>query len=114
MKIYIKDPPLALHKCNLKKYADDTSISYAYKNIEEPNPTRSRDLECLSKRLQSIKKLNVVKTRAMVIAFQLVSFGGSIINLVSNVNYLGVQLDTNVDCNDILQNTSCFKFPRLP
>ena len=33
--IYINDLPLALHKCNLTMYANDSSISYASKNIGE-------------------------------------------------------------------------------
>ena len=33
--IKINDLPLALHKCNLTMYADDTSISYASKKISE-------------------------------------------------------------------------------
>ena len=52
-------------------YADDTSISYASKNIEELNTTLNRDLDCLNKWLQGNKlSLNVVKTQAMVIGSQ--------------------------------------------
>ena len=66
--IYINDLPLALHKCNLTMNTDDTSISYASKNIGELNSIINRDLDCLNKWLQGNKlSLNVVKTRAMVI-----------------------------------------------
>ena len=43
------DFPLALHKCNLTMYADNTSISYASKNIGELNTVINRDLDCLNK-----------------------------------------------------------------
>ena len=33
-RYYLGYLPLALHKCNVIMYADDTSISYASKNIE--------------------------------------------------------------------------------
>ena len=110
--IYINDLPLALHKCNVTMYADDTSISYASKNIEELNTTLSKDLDSLNKWLQGNKlSLNVVKTQAMVIGSQpnlkkiaekkvdtpSFSIGGSDIDLIKNVKYLGVQLDSNLD-----------------
>ena len=47
--IYINDLPLALHKCILTMYADDTSISYASKNIGELNTIINRDLDSLNK-----------------------------------------------------------------
>ena len=112
--IYINDLPLALHKCNLTMYADDTSISYASKNIGELNTIINRDLDCLNKWLQGKKlSVNVVKTQAMVIGSQpnfkkiadkrvdtpFFSIGDSAIDLVKNVKYLGVQLDSNLDCN---------------
>ena len=66
--IYINDLPLALHKCNLTMYADDTSISYASKNIGELDTIVNRDLDCLNEWLQGNKlSLNVVKTQAIVI-----------------------------------------------
>ena len=69
--IYINDLPLALHKCSLTMYADDTSISYASKNIGELNTITSRHLDSLNKWLQSNKlSLNVVKTQAMIIGSQ--------------------------------------------
>ena len=47
--IYINFLPMPLHKCNLTRYADDTSISYASKNIGELNTVINRDLDCLNK-----------------------------------------------------------------
>ena len=55
--IYINDLPLALHKRNLTMYADDTSISYASKNIGELSTVINRDRDCLNKWLQG-KKLS--------------------------------------------------------
>ena len=113
--IYINDLPLALHKCNLTMYADDTSICYASKNIGELNAIINRDLDRLNKCLQGNKmSLNVVKTQAMVTGSQpnlkkiadkrvdtpSFSIGDSAIDLVKNVKYLGVQLDSsNLDWN---------------
>ena len=109
---YIHDLPLALHKCNLTMYANDTSISYAYQNVGELNTVINRDLDCLNKWLQGNKlSLNVVKTQAMVTGSQpnlkkiadkrvdtpSVSIGECVIDLVKNVKYLGVQLDSNLD-----------------
>ena len=52
-------------------YADDTGISYAFKNIGELNTVINRDLDCLNKWLQGNKlSLNVIKTQAMVIGSQ--------------------------------------------
>ena len=86
-------------------YSDDTSISYASKNIEVLIALLNRNLHCLSKWLQGNKlSLNVVKTQAMVIGSRpklkkidekkgkkvdaiFFSIGGSDINLVENVNY---------------------------
>ena len=52
-------------------YADDTSISYASRNIGELSSIINRDLVCLNKWLQGNKLLlNVVKIQAMVIGSQ--------------------------------------------
>ena len=107
-------------------YADDTSISYASKNIGELNTIKNRDLYCLNKWLQGNKlSLNVVKTQAMVIGSQpnlkkipdkrvdtpSFSIGDSAIDLVKNVKYLGVQLDSNLDCNQHMK-VLCSKVSR--
>ena len=124
--IYINDLPLALHKCNLTMYADDTSISYASKNIEELNTVINRDLDCLNKWLQGNKlSLNFVKTQVMVIGSQpnlkkiadekvdtpSFSTGDSVIGLVKNVKYLGAQLDSNLDWNQHMK-VLCSKVSR--
>ena len=120
---------MALHKCCLTMYANDTSISYASKSIGELNTVINRDLACLNKWLQGNKmSLNVVKTQAMVIGSQpnlkkiadkrvdtpSFSTGDSVIDLVKNVKYLGVQLDSNLDWMEsahesfMQQGISCF------
>ena len=49
-------------------YADDTSISYCSKNIDELNETLNSDLDSLKQWLEGNKlSLNVIKTQAMVI-----------------------------------------------
>ena len=93
-------------------YADDTSISHASKNVGEVYSVINWDLDCLNKWLQGNKlSLNVVKTQAIVIGSQpnlkkiaeekidtpSFSIGESAIDLVKNVKYLGVQLDSNLD-----------------
>ena len=62
---------MALHEYNLTMYADDTSISYASRNIGELNTVINRDLDCLDKWVQGNKlSLNVVKTQVIVIGSQ--------------------------------------------
>ena len=92
-------------------YADDTSISFAAKSVNDLNMTLNRELDSLRKWLQGNKlSLNVLKTQAMVIgsrpnlkkiSTKLVeppsfSIGGSDVELVGNVKYLGVQIDRHL------------------
>ncbi len=49
-------------------YADDTSISYSSKNIDELNATLNSDLDSLKQWFEGNKlSLNVIKTQAIVI-----------------------------------------------
>ena len=89
-------------------YADDTSISYSSKNIEDLTETLNSELKCLKKWLQGNKlSLNVIKTQAMVIGSrpnlkkiseksvsspELV-IDDSTIELADSIKYLGVQVD---------------------
>ena len=92
-------------------YADDTSISYSSKNIDELNETLNSDLDSLKQWLEGNKlSLNVIKTQAMVIGSRpnikkisdkLVptpsfAIGNSHIDVVDNAKYLGVQLDKHL------------------
>ena len=50
-------------------YADDTSLSFASNNIDDLNRFMNEDLNCVKDWLQGNKlSLNVLKTRAMVVA----------------------------------------------
>ena len=84
-------------------YADDTSISYSSKNIDDLNETLNSDLDSLKQWLEGNKlSLNVIKTQAMVIGSRpkikkisdksvpTLSFaiGNSHIDVVDNAKYL--------------------------
>ena len=45
--IYINDLPFSLKSSEVTMYADDTSISYSSKNIDELNETLNSDLDSL-------------------------------------------------------------------
>ena len=109
--IYINDLPFALKNSEVTMYADDTSISYSSKNIDELNETLNSDLDSLKRWLEGNKlSLNVIKTQAMVIGSRpnikkisdkLVptpsfAIGNSHIDVVDNAKYLGVQLDKHL------------------
>ena len=66
--IYINDLPFSLQNSQVTMYADDTTISYSSKNIDDLNENMNRDLNCLKQWLQGNKlSLNVMKTQAMVV-----------------------------------------------
>ena len=109
--VYTNDLPFCLEGCQVTMYADDTSISFAAKSVNDLNMTLNRELDSLRKWLQGNKlSLNVLKTQAMVIgsrpnlkkiSTKLVeppsfSIGGSDVELVGNVKYLGVQIDRHL------------------
>ena len=107
--ICINDLPISLKNSEVTMYADDTSISYSSKNIDELNETLNSDLDSLKQWLEGNKlSLNVIKTQAMVIGSRrpnlkkisdkLVptpsfAIGNSHIDVVVNAKYLGIQLD---------------------
>ena len=66
--IYINDFPLALDNAKVTMYADDTSISYSSKSVDEINSAINDDLSNLKLWLEGNKlSLNVTKTQAMLI-----------------------------------------------
>ena len=92
-------------------YADDTSISFTARSVNDLNLTMNKELDSLRKWLQGNKlSLNVLKTQAMVIgsrpnlkkiSTKLVeapscSIGGSKVEMVDNVKYLRVQIDRHL------------------
>ena len=105
--IYI-NLPFSLKNSEVTMYADDTSISYSSKNIDELNETLNSDLDSLKQWLEGNKlSLNVIKTQAMVIGSRpnikkisdksvptpSFAIGNSHIDVVDNAKYFGVQLD---------------------
>ena len=106
--IYINDLRFFLKNSEVTMHADDTSISYSSKNIDELNETLNSDLDSLKQWLEGNKlSLNVIKAQAMVIGSRpnlkkisdkLVptpsfAIGNSHIVVVANAKYLGIQLD---------------------
>ena len=106
--VYINDLPFCLESCQVTMYADDSSISFFAKSVNDLNMTLNKELDSLRKWLQGNKlSLNVFKTKAMVIgshptlkkiSTKLVeppsfTIGGSDVRMVGNVKYLGVQID---------------------
>ena len=66
--IYINDLPLALDNAKVTMYADDTSISYSSKSVDEINSAINDDLSNLKLWLEGNKlSLYVTKTQAMLI-----------------------------------------------
>ena len=109
--VYINDLPFCLESCQVTMYADDTSISFTAKSVSDLNMMLNKVLNYLRKWLQGNKlSLNVLKTQAMVIgsrpnlkkiSTKLVeppsfSIGGSEVEMVDNVKYLGVQIDRHL------------------
>ena len=92
-------------------YADDTSISFTARSVNDLNLTMNKELDSLRKWLQGNKlSLNVLKTQAMVIGSRpnlekiltkLVeppsfSIGCLEVEMVDNVKYLGVHIDRHL------------------
>ena len=92
-------------------YADDTSISFTARSVNDLKLTMNKELDSLRKWLQGNKlSLNVMKTQAMVIGSRpnlkkiltmlveppSVSIGGSEAEMVDNVKYLRVQIDRHL------------------
>ena len=70
--VYINDLPFCLESCQVTMYADDTSISFTAKSVNDLNMTLNKELDSLRKWLQGNKlSLNVLKTQAMVIGSRL-------------------------------------------
>ena len=109
--IYINDLPFSLKNSDVTMYADDTSISYSSKNIDELNETLSSDLDSLKQWLIGNKlALKIIKTQAIFIGSRSnlmkisdklaptpsFSIGNSHIDVVANAKCLGIQLDKHL------------------
>ena len=106
--VYINDRPFCLESCQVTMYADDTSISFAARSVNDLDVTLNKELDSLRNWPHGNKlSLNVLKTQAMAIGSRpnlnkistiLVespsfSIGGSEVEMVDNVKHLGVQTD---------------------
>ena len=109
--IYLNDLPFSLKNSEVAMYADDTSISYSSKNIDELNEALNSDVDALKQWLEGNNlSLNLINTQAMVIGSRpnlkkisdklvpIPSFaiGNSHIDVVANAKYLGIQLDKHL------------------
>ena len=110
--IYINDLPFSLKKGKVTMYADDTSISYSSKNMEDINQTLNSELGHLKQWLQGNKlSLNVLKTQALVVGSKpkikkitekvvdppQFLIGDAQAEIVDQTNYLGVIIDENLN-----------------
>ena len=109
--VYINGLPFCLENCQVTMYADDTSISFTAKSVNDLNMRLNKEFDSLRKWFQGNKlSLNVLKTQAMVIgsrpnlkkiSTKLVkppsfTIGGSDVEMVGNVKYFGVQIDRHL------------------
>ena len=110
--IYINDLPFSLKKGKVTMYADDTSISYSSKNMEDINQTLSSELGHLKQWQQGNKlSLNVLKTQALVVGSKpnikkitenvvdtpQFLIGDAQVENVDQTKYLGVIIDKNLN-----------------
>ena len=120
--IYINDLPFSLQKSNVSMYADDTAISLSSKNIDELQNDLNLDLLRLQDWLNANKlSLNVVKTQSLVLgsapnickirkienrsdAQPYFSIGEQKIEMITNVRYIGVQLDSQLNWENHIDN----------
>ena len=100
-------------------YADDTMISYSSKTLDELHMVLNAELVNIEKWLQGNKlSLNVVKTQAMIVGsmqnvnkmavqptlLPVFHVGGTDIDLVNKVKYLGVHIDNSLTWKCQIEN----------
>ena len=106
--MYINDLPNYLEKSNVLMYTDDTCLYYSFDYIDAMNQASNGDLTALKGWLEGKKKtINVSKKEEMLIgtnkklrkidspdaAKPQFRIGSEGVKLVSDVKYLGVQVD---------------------
>ena len=106
--MYINNLPNCLEKSNVPMYADDTCFYYSFEFVDAMNQAINADLIALKGWLESNKlSLNVAKTEAMIMGSNKklckintpdapkpqFRIGSEDVKLVSDVKYLGVQVD---------------------
>ena len=99
----------------MTKYADDTSISFTARSVNELNMMMNKDFDSVRKWLQGNElSVNVLKTQAKAIgsrpnltkiSTKLVEppsfpIGGSEVDMVDNVKYLRVQIDRHLSWDE--------------
>ena len=118
--VYINDLPCAVKRSNTSMYADDTTLFFRSKNIEDLNEAINNDLRDLDSWLSGNKlSLNVAKTKGMLLCTKnkhksLEGTGESIclklrdndLALVENTKYLGVQVDNSLDWKEHIKSVS--------
>ena len=106
--IYINDLPLSIKHSQVNMYADDTSLSFSFKNILTINEQVNEDLEGLIGNKLSI---NVAKTNSLVIGSRKklkdiqfpftikpsFAISGEEISIIEHNKYLGVQVDQHMN-----------------
>ena len=106
--LYINDLPFALKKAKTNGYADVTTIAYSSKTLNELHSVLNAERVDIEKWLQGNRlSLNVVKTQAMIVGsmpnvnkiavqpalIPVFHVGGTDIDLVNDVKYLGLHID---------------------
>ena len=118
--VYINDLPCAVKRSTTSMYADDTTLFFRSKNIEDLNEAINNDLRDLDSWLSGNKlSLNVAKTQGMLLCTKnkhksLEGTGESIclkirdndLALVENTKYLGVQVDNSLDWKEHIKRVS--------
>ena len=117
--LYINDLPFALKKAETNMYANDTMISYSSKTLDELHMVLNAELVVIEKLLQGNKpSLNVVKTQAMIVGsmqnankmvvqptlLPVLHLGGTDIDLVNKVKYLGLHIDNSLTWKCQIEN----------
>ena len=99
--LYINDIPQYLEHCQARLFADDTLIYIVSDSIEDATTKMNHDLSIISHKLcQNKLKLNVSKTKAMIITNGNIdknnidlNINGEKIEIEHKIKYLGVIID---------------------
>ena len=118
--IYINDLPQAVQYSNVHMYADDTSICHQSHNLAQLNEAVNSDPKQLDTWLKGNKRsLNFVKTSSMLISTKQrykilkdrneglqLNINGDELALVQSTRYLGVYIDSCLDCKEHIRSVS--------
>ena len=118
--VYINDLPCAVKNSTTSMYADDTTLFFRSKNIEDLNEAINSDLRDLDSWLSGNKlSLNVAKTQGMLICTKnkqrslectseslCLKIRDNDLALVEKTKYLGVQVDNSLDWKEHIKSVS--------